>query len=369
MEIVEATAGAGIDAFVKQPLAVYSGDHFYPTPIFREMRKHLTADNPFFDHAEVRFFLAREGGRNVGRIASIVNRNHIDFHGEKAGFFGFFESVRDPAVAGALLDRAAEALRGSGMQRMRGPMSFSTNDECGLLVEGFDEPPLLMTPYNPPYYAGLMEACGMEKAKDLYAYIYRIGETLPEKIHKVAAVAEGKGIRARPLRVSHFHSDMRVFQEIYNSAWSENWGFVPITDRELDYMAEKLRDAIVPELTLIAEAPGGEPVGFMGLVPDYNLVLRHLHGRLNALTAMKALYYSRRITDLRLLLLGIKKEYRLRGVDALLFREGFKGVKKGHYRRVEFSWILEDNVRVRRLVEMSGARHYKTFRIYERELV
>ncbi|GAB4390192.1 MAG: hypothetical protein Kow0025_20550 [Thermodesulfovibrionales bacterium] len=366
MEIVE--AGPDIDAFVKQPLEIYAGDPFYPTPIFREMRKHLTPENPFFDHAEVRFFLAMEGGRPLGRIASVVNHNHIGYHGEKAGFFGFFECVEDAEAARALLDRAAGVLADRGMRRMLGPMSFSTNDECGMLVEGFEEPPILMTPYNPPYYPRLMEACGMRKAKDLYAYIYEVGDALPGKVLNVAEAAEGKGIRARPLRMRDFRSEMRIFQEVYNSAWSENWGFVPITDGELDYMAGKLREAMVPELTLIAEAPGGEPVGFMGLIPDFNLVLRHLHGRLNPLTAMKALYYSKRITDLRLLLLGVKKEYRLRGIEALLFREGFKGIKKGHYRRVELSWILEDNFRVMRLAEMFDARHYKTFRIYERGL-
>lgn len=367
MEIVEVRAGGRLDEFIKQPSAIYSGDPFYPTPITKEMRVHLSPSNPFFEHAEARYFLARSGGRDVGRVASILNRRHIQCHGEKAGFFGFFECDNDPGAAALLLEAAAEDLRARGMEVMRGPMSFSTNDECGLLLEGFKEPPILMTPYNPPYYNDLMASCGMRKARDLFAYIYEIGEELPDKILRVAAVAERKGIRARRIDMKKFSSEMRAFKEVYNSAWSENWGFIPLTDGELDYMSGKLRDVIVPELTLIAEADGG-PVGFMGLLPDANYVLRHLRGRVNPLTMVKALYYMKRITDLRLLLLGIKKEYRLRGVDALLFREGFRGVRKGHYRRIELSWVLEDNLPVQRLAEMAEARLYKKFRIYEKPL-
>jgi hypothetical protein len=160
---------------------------------------------------------------------------------------------------------------------------------------------------------------------------------------------------------------MRVFQKVYNSAWERNWGFIPLTDEEILYLGERLKQIAVPELTLIAE-DNGEPVGFLGLLPDFNHVLRHMKGKLNPLTILKALYYSRKITDLRLLLLGIKGEYRNKGVDALLYREGFDGIKKGNYKRLEFSWILEDNIPVQRIVEMVGGRLYKRYRIYEKAI-
>ncbi len=226
---------------------------------------------------------------------------------------------------------------------------------------------MLMTPYNPPYYNDMMEKYGLRKAKDLYAFIHGVRDSLPEKILRVAAIAEKRGITVRPVDKKRFQEEMRIFKEIYNSAWEKNWGFIPLTDEELDYLGERLRQIAVPELTLIAE-DDGEPVGFMGLLPDFNRVLKHMKGNLNPFTILKALYYSRKITDLRLLLLGIKKDYRNKGVDALLFREGFEGVKKGGYKRVEFSWILEDNIAVQRLVDMIGGRLYKKYRVYEKEI-
>jgi GNAT superfamily N-acetyltransferase len=246
-------------------------------------------------------------------------------------------------------------------------MNFSTNEECGFLIDGFDLSPMLMTPYNPPYYSDLMEKYGMEKIKDLYAYIYDVQETPPEKVVRVGAIAERRGIRVRPIDKKRFNEEMMVFREVYSSAWEKNWGFIPLTDDELHYLAERLRQIVVPELTLIAE-DRGEPVGFLGLVPDFNSVLRHMHGRLTPFTVMKALYYSRKITGLRLLLLGIKREYRNKGVDALLIREAFKGIKKGGYQRVEFSWILEDNIPIQRIIEMADGRLYKKYRLYEKSL-
>jgi hypothetical protein len=368
MELIEAATGRQLDLFIEQPSVVYRNDPLYAPPLKREMRREFSHSNPFFDHAEVKFFLVRKGGKPAGRVASIINRRHIEYQGERAGFFGFFECVDDPEAASLLMDRVKEELKGHGMEVMRGPMNFSTNEECGFLIEGFEEPPMLMTPYNPPYYDGLMQGCGLNKAKDLFAYIHEVKEELPEKVLKVASIAERRGVTVRPINMKDFLSDMMAFREIYNSAWADNWGFIPLTEREVEFLARRLKEAVVPELTLVAEV-GGEPAGFMGLLPDFNHVLRKMNGKLNPLSIVKALYYSRKIKDLRLLLLGIKKEYRLKGLDALLFREGFKGVRKGGYRRVEFSWVLEDNLPVQRLVEMIEGRLYKRYRIYEKRLV
>jgi hypothetical protein len=367
IEVIEVRSKKDLDDFIKFPFTLYSQDPNYVPPLIREMRTNLSDKNPFFLHATARFFLAKKEGRVAGRIAAIINRRHIEFHKEQAGFFGFFESAQDPEVASALLDRAAVSLRKEGMQILRGPMNFSTNEECGFLLEGFDSPPMLMTPYNPPYYHVVMEECGLEKSKDLYAYILDIPEELPGKIIRVADIAAKSGIRVRPLEKKFFEREMNIFKVVYNSAWAKNWGFIPLTNEELVHLGNNLKSVIVPELTLIAER-GNEPVGFMGLLPDFNLVLRHMKGKMGLVSIFKALYYSKKIRDLRLLLLGIKAEFRNKGVDALLFREGFKGVRKGGYQRVEFSWILEDNIPVQRLVEMIGGRPYKKYRIYEKRL-
>lgn len=367
MKIIEARTKSDLNAFIKFPFELYKNDSLYVPQLTMDMKTHFSYKNPFLRHADVKFFLALKDGRIVGRIASIINPEHIKIHKEKAGFFGFFECVNDSKTSDVLLNAVRDELRSQGMEIMRGPMNFSTNEECGFLIEGFESPPMLMTPYNPAYYNDLMNAYGMKKSKDLHAYIYDVLDELPEKILRVASIAERRGIEVRPVDKKNFMNDMRVFQSLYNSAWKDNWGFVPLSDDELIYSAKRLKPVAVSELTLIAEKDG-EAVGFLGLIPDYNFVLRKMNGRLNPVTILKALYYSKRITDLRLLLLGIKAEYRNKGVDALLFREGFKSVKKGNYRRVEFSWILEDNIPVIRLVEMIGGRLYKRYRIYEKAI-
>lgn len=367
IEVVEVRSGKDLNDFIRLPFTLYANDPLYVPQLTRDVKKHLSDKNPFFDHASVRYFLARESNTIVGRVAAIVNRSHIEFHHEKAGFFGFFESINKPEAALALLDAVSGVLSKEGMEILRGPMNFSTNEECGFLAEGFDQPPILMTPYNHAYYNDLMEQCGLSKVKDLYAYILDTPEELPQKINRVAEIAIKSGIRARYIDMKNFHRDMQIFQVVYNSAWEKNWGFLPLTDKELVYLGDNLRPVVVPDMIVIAEK-NNEPIGFLGLLPDFNFVLKHMNGRMNPLSILKALYYSKKIKDLRMLLLGTKPEYRSRGVDALLFREAFKGVKRGGYKRVEFSWILEENIPTQRLVEMIGGTHYKTFRIYEKKL-
>jgi GNAT superfamily N-acetyltransferase len=367
IEVFEVKSKKDINDFIKLPISLYSKDPFYVPPLITEMREQFSDKNPFFLHATARYFLAKEEGKLAGGIISIINQRHIEFHNERAGFFGFFESSNNQEVASALLDKVSEILRKEGMDIIRGPMNFSTNEECGFLIEGFNRPPMLMTPYNPAYYNGLMENYGMTKSKDLYAYIYDVTEELPEKILRVAEIAVKNGINVRPVNKNNFDSDMNIFKDVYNSAWEKNWGFIPLTNEELTYLGKRLKTIVVPELTLIAEKDK-EPVGFMGLLPDFNFILKHMKGKVNPVSIAKAIYYSKKIKDLRLLLLGIKAEYRNKGVDALLFREGFKGIKKGGYKRVEFSWILEDNIPVQRIIKMIGGRLYKKYRIYEKRL-
>jgi hypothetical protein len=365
IEVIEVRKS--LDDFIAFPLILYAKDPLFVPQLNKQMREHFSEKNPFFAHSDVRYLLAVRDGRVCGRVAAFVNRNHNDFHHDRTGFFGFFECVNDPAAAGALFDGAARYLTAKGMETMRGPMNFSTNEECGFLLEGFDESPRIMMPYNPPYYNELASGYGMEKIKDLFAYIYEVQDDLPEKVRRVAAIAEKRGITARPLDMKKFDSEMRIFKDVYHSAWEDNWGFVPMTEGELEYMASMLKQIIIPDMVVIAEKDG-VPVGFMGLVPDFNSVLIHMKGKLNPLSIVKALYYSRKITDLRVMLLGIKREFRNKGVEALLYREGWGPIKRGIYRRVEFSWILEDNIPVQRTIEIFGGRIYKKYRIYEKRL-
>lgn len=367
--IIEARSKSEIDSFIKFPLALYKNNTLYVPQLTADMKTHFSYKNPFLKHTDVKFFLAIRNKKIMGRITSIYNPQHVRFHNEKVGFFGFFECINDIEVSDALLNRVQNELKNHGMEIMRGPMNFSTNEECGFLIEGFESPPMLMMPYNPDYYNDLMNAYGMTKAKDLHAYIYEFSNELPEKVLRVAELAERRGITVRPINKREFLSDMKIFQAIYNSAWNKNWGFIPISDEELFYSAKRLKPLIKTDITLIAEKDG-EPIGFLGLIPDYNFVLKSMNGRLNPLTILKGLYYSRRIPDLRLLLYGIKPEYRNKGVDALLFREGHKNIlKNGGCNQIEFSWILEDNIQVIRICEMFGARLYKRYRIYEKRII
>lgn len=367
IEIVRVKDKRDLLKFIEFPLALYRDDPLYSPQLTQDLKVHFSPKNPFFKDADVEFFLAVKDGKIAGRIAAIINHLHIRCQKENAGFFGFFESINDPEVAKALLDTVSHFLKGKGITIMRGPMNFSTNEECGFLLEGFDEAPMLMMPYNPPYYNDLISGYGLRKAKDLHAYIYNVEPELPEKILRVAAIAEKRGVTTKQVTKHCFMEAMRGFREVYNSAWQHNWGFIPMSEDELEYSSKRLKPLVIPDMTIVAEK-NGESVGFLGMLPDFNFVLRKMQGKLNPITLAKALYYSKKIPDLRMLLLGIKAEYRNRGVDAILFREAFKGVKRGKYQRVEFSWILEDNIPIIRMVEMIGGRLYKMYRIYEKEI-
>ncbi|MCX7913110.1 MAG: hypothetical protein N2511_00850 [Thermodesulfovibrionales bacterium] len=369
LRIVEVKSDVDLLNFVKIPLYLYSADNFYAPQLIKDQLKHYSAANPFFKFAEVKFFISYKGQRAVGRIASIINYNHIDYHNEKVGFFGLFECINDKDVSRILLDAVCEVLIKKRLSIIRGPMNLSTNEECGFLLEGFETPPMIMTPYNPPFYNELMEYYGMKKAKDLFAFIYDIPEELPERVIKVAEIAEKTGIRCRKVDIKNFTKDMLAFREVYNSAWQHNWGFIPLTEEELFYSAERLKKLIVPEFTLLAYEDKN-PVGFFGALPDFNLVLRHLRGKITPFNFIKAFYYLKKITDLRLLLFGIKKDFRRRGIDALLFREAFRNFKRKRFRfkRVEFSWILEDNLPTIRIIDLFNAKPYKKFRLYEKNL-
>lgn len=366
MEIREVTNKKTLKEFVILPLNIYQHDPFYAPPLIGDMMEHLTEKNPFFKRAILKLFIAYRDGKPVGRIAAIINHAHLEFHKDGVGFFGLFECINDKEVAFALFDTVQDFLRAHGLKIMRGPMNLSTNEECGFLYEGFDKPSMIMIPYNPSYYNELAEAYGMKKVKDLYCFITDVPKELPSKIERVARFAEKQGIRVRNVNLKNLKEELYAFMEVYNEAWQENWGFIPITKEEIDYMAEKLKAVAIPELVIVAEKDS-QPIGFFGAVPDFNEVLRRLGGKITPLSIIKALYYRRNIKAMRLLLFGVKHGYRHRGVESIMLREAFKGAIKYGFKKCEFSWILEDNYDTINLTQIVGARRYKILRIYEKE--
>lgn len=355
--------------FLMLPWRIYEDDPAWVPPLLTERKTLLDRrKHPFHEHADVEYFLARRDGDIVGRIAAIVNHRHNEFHDERTGFFGFFESVDDPAVASALLATAEDWVARRGMDRIRGPMNFSTNEECGLLVDGFDRPPTVMMTHARPYYGRLIESAGYEKGKDLLAY--RIDDPDPPErlVRGVERIRRRQGLTLRPMDMRNFRDEVARVQEVYNTAWERNWGFVPMTDAEFRHMAKELKPVVNPELCLIAENEEGEPVGFVLALPDFNMALKRINGRLLPFGLLKLLWHSRKIDALRVITLGLNPGYRRKGVDAMMYLEIFRRGTAEGFRTAECSWILEDNWDMRRALERMGARADKTYRIYDKPL-
>jgi len=370
MQIEQVSGKSGLDQFIRFPWDVYKGNPNWVPPLLGEMKFILGGKNPFFRHAEAAYFLARNNGEVIGRIAAIIDRNHINIHNEQAGFFGFFECLPDPSVAEGLLSAASRWLKDRDIELMRGPMNPSANDECGFLLEGFDSPPMIMMTYTPPYYLDYMERCGMTKVKDLYAYISVIKNvSAAGRLEKLSAGLKARvpGLIIRPANMKQFNKELTAVKDIYNSAWSHNWGFVQMTDEEIDSMAKRLKPLIVPELLIMAEV-NGNPAGFFMAVPDYNQALSKINGRLGLVGIMKFLWYSRKISDIRVLTMGVKEEYRRKGIEGLLYLESFKAAMKKGYERAEMSWVLEDNTLMQKGCELMGGKLYKKYRLYEKKI-
>lgn len=366
--IREARDRQALERFIAFPYALHRDDGGWTPPLRRDVRALLSRErNPFFAHAEAAHFLAERDGAVVGRISAVHNRAHNAFHGDRAGFFGLFESVDDPAVAAALFDQASGWLAARGLEVMRGPASFSTNEETGLLVDGFDTPATLMMAHNPRYYVALVEGAGFRKARDLFAY-QRTFERPPERLAAAASRLEKRrGITVRPLDLARFEQEVDDVKRLYNRAWERNWGFVPMSDAEIDALAAQLRPVVVPELVAFAEH-GGQVVGFAVVLPDLNVALRkNPSGRLFP-GILRVLLASRRIDRVRVLLLGTLPEWRGKGVDALLSRRVWEEAHRKGYRWAEAGWILEDNHPMRNALARLGFEVYKTYRLYDRTI-
>lgn len=375
VEVTPVRTVAQRDAFVRFQVDHYVGDPNFVPPILAERRDFVDPKkNPFLRHARLQLFLATRKGEVVGRIAAIDDPHYNQFHNTEVGFFGMFESVNDPKVASALFDAAALWIRGQGMKSMLGPVNLSTNHDCGLQVEGFSESPAMMMPYNHRYYPQLFEANGLKKAKDLWSWELSTSMAPPEKVVRVAErLREQEGVTVRALDLQDFNSEVRRIKQIYNAMLERQWGFVPMSDEEFDFIVERLRPLVLlrSELCFIAEV-AGEPVAFSLTLPDANVGLKAAGGYLTRFglpIGLAKLAWATRANDrLRVLMLGIKPGYQKRGIDALLYTSTMHAARQLGYSGGELGWTLEDNHLINRALESMGARPYKTYRLYERKV-
>ena len=353
---------------------IYAGDPNWVPPLRDDVAKVFADANPLFQHAEIQLFLARRKDADVGRIAAILDRNHNEFHSEKTVFFGFFESENDPATAEALFDAVAAWGNARGMTNLRGPANPTLNDEAGLLVDAFDSPPILMMTYNPKFYPALVERAGFRKAKDLLAYWFEVGPGPLERLSRMArrVAAREPNLIVRNVSKKSLKEDLPRIREVYNAAWEKNWGFVPMTPEEMDFMAARLKPLLAEDLLFLAEMrhPDGrlEPVAFMLSLPDYNAAIQPVGGRLLPFGWLKFLLGLKRIRSVRVLTLGIKKDYRMRGFQSIMFEKSLQASLKRKYTGCEVSWLLEDNELIIRTVRLWGGHLYKTYRMYDRAI-
>jgi GNAT superfamily N-acetyltransferase len=344
--------------------------HWIPPLRMSEHERLKPAKNPFFAHADVELFLARRPdgeGRIVGRIAAIDDRLHEETHHDQTAMFGFFEA-EDAEAARALLKAVEAWAAARGRRRVRGPINPSLNESCGLLIDGFDTDSMLLMPHNPPEYGAFIESAGYGKVKDLYAWLYDIGAEPPDVVARLAArIRERLQLVLRPLNLAEFTKEIERLREIYCGAWENNWGFVPPTTEEFQRLASELKPIFDARGAVVAEA-NGRMVACAVAVPDINQALKGTSGRLFPSALFRLLLRHRYINQARLLLLGVAPEYRTRGLYPLLLSELHRQVAGSSYRRVEFSWVLEDNRDINQPAEQAGARRYKTYRIYEKDL-
>lgn len=355
--------------FIKFPWRIYHDDPVWVPPLICEQKNFLDPrKNPFFEHGEAKYFIAWRGEEPAGRIAAIVNRTYNEYYNEKAGFFGFFECVEDYSIAEDLFDAAAQWVKQKGMHEIYGPESFSTNDECGFQLDGYDRPPMLLMPHSKPYYIGFAERYGFTKAKDLYAYYIDRSAVDPHKVIAPADKIREKGrFSIRNLRMRRFREEVDLICDIYNTAWKDNWGFIPMTAAEVDHLKNQLKPIVDPELVFFAEVEG-QPAAFCVGLPDYNQVLAKLGGRLLPFGIFKLIRHRRKIDAVRILILGVKQQYQRRGIETVFIAEILRTcLKKGYY-KAEMSWTLEDNILINRAIERIGAERYKTYRIYQKRL-
>ena len=373
IEVSEVTTRRERNAFIKFPWQIYANDPAWVPPLIIERKAFLNRKrHPFYQHGDAALFLAWKNGEIVGRIMASDDPNYNSLHQSNVGCFGLFESIDDRDVATALFEAAANWLRKKGRTEIMGPIDYSTNYVCGLLIDGFQFPPTILTAHNPPYCQRLIESCGFVKAKDWYAWWFADPAKAVAHLRRLAARFKARcpaTIRTANLR--NLRDESRRLREIYNQAWEKNWGFVPFTEAEIEFMTNELKPLLVPEFAWIAEVEN-EPVGFILALPDINVILRDLNGRLTRfglpIGLIKLLFHKKRIRKGRLIALGVVEKYRRAGIAEMLVLRVIEEtmIKRGI--TGELSMTLEDNFMINRFLEAIGADRYKTYRIYSKSI-
>lgn len=370
IDIIKVESKKQLQQFIDFPHDLYEGDPNYVPMLFMEQEALLNPKkSPFWLHSKAVYFLAKKDGKTLGRVAAIRNNNHIAFTGRQEGFFGFFDVVNDFEIAQKLLDTAADWLRKEGLGKMIGPASFSTNEVVGMLVENFDEPPTIMNPYNAPYYAQLVEKYGFAKQTDLLCYKLMTAEMpqeLVEFAQKLEARLAQRGIVIRSVNMKNFKQEMERFLPVYNASWTENTGFVPMTDAEIRQIGKDLRPVIDPDFVYFAEKDG-KIIGVSLTIPNVNEVQVKLkRGRLFPFGFIKLLLGLKKIKTVRILALGTLKEYRRLGIDVCFYVRNITTAQRKGILWGEASWILENNELMNRALLQINAKVYRKYRLYEK---
>jgi hypothetical protein len=361
--------------FLNMPAALYVGDRFWVPPLLFERLEHLNPKkNPYFEHAEVAYWLAFRGERPVGRISAQVDRLHLERYDDATGHFGFLEAGDDPAVFAALFETAEQWLKVRGMRRATGPFTLSINDETGLLIAGFDTPPYLMMGHVPRYYGSRVEEQGYRKARDLIAYAFDVVAPPPPRARRMLErLSKGAGLRFRPIEMRRFDQELQTIVDIFNDAWSDNWSFVPMTPSEVRHMGKSLKPIVRAEYAWIGEVDG-EPAAMTVTLPNVNEAIADLGGRLWPLGWAKLLWRLkvRGLRTARMPLMGVRKKYQGTPRGAALALGVIEAVRSWHAehgaKEAELSWVLEDNRPTHDIISMVGGRPYKTYRVYEKAL-
>jgi hypothetical protein len=376
LRVEPVTDRAGTDAFVRLPWAIFHDDPNWIPPLLMERREAIDRNkNPYFRHAEVEFWVARRNGRPVGRISAQVDREHLATHQDATGHFGYIDAEDDPEVFAALLSTAEGWLRARGMARAAGPFSLSTNEETGLLVDGFDRPPSMLMEHARPYYGSRVEEQGYAKLKDVVCFDYDVAPELPpaSRLLLDRRLAKMPGYRMRALKMRDYDREIRVVMDIFNDAWARNWGFVPFTEAEIEHTAKAMKPLIVPDMIAVAEIHG-EPAAMALCIPNINEAIADLDGKLLPLGWAKLLWRLKvqKLRSGRVPLMGVRQKYRNGPAGTALALAVIDRMREGAWRyglkQAELGWVLEGNVSVRRLIESVGGRVYKTYRVYAKDL-
>jgi len=367
IKIVPVVSKSDLNIFIKLPWKIYKGIPNWVPPLIYERKKILnTKKNPFFQHAEMELFLAYKDGKPAGRIAAIKNDLHIQYQNDNAAFLGFFECIDDQQVANLLFDEAVKWAKSKGFSNIKGPANPSSNDDWGLLIEGFTLPPALMMTYNPEYYIRLFDNYGFKKAKDLVAYLLTNSKVVNSgKLSRLADVIRNRyNVKITSIDLKNFSSELNKVKYVYNKAWAPNWGFVPLTDAEINVIASDLKNVVEPSLVLFAEIDN-KTVGFTLTIPDLNVIFKKMNGRMFPFGFLNFFTQKKKIDLCRIITLGIIPEYQKKGIDALLYWEIVNRAADIGIMYGEASWILEDNEMMNNAMINIGGEIYKKYRIYQ----